>query len=86
MRFYPKPPQFYCGSDWHARTMSVCSLKQDGERMGHRNLQARPETLLQAVAPSRDGRVVAGACRFPWYGRAARCAQEGLPFVRGQAL
>jgi hypothetical protein len=31
LRFYTKPQQFYCGIDWHARTMYVCILNQDGE-------------------------------------------------------
>ena len=66
--------------------MYVCILKQDGEMMVHRNMQASPETFLKAVAPSRDGLVVAVECMFPWSWLADLGAQEGLPFVLGHAL
>jgi transposase len=54
--------------------------------MLHRNRQASPETFLQAIAPSREERVVAVACLFTWSWLAARCAQAGMPFVLGPAL
>jgi transposase len=86
MRFYTNQHPFYCGIDLHARTMSVGILRQDGEVVLHPNRQAAPEPCLQAVAPSRDGLVVAVACRFTWYWLADLCAQAGRPFVRGHAL
>ena len=51
MRFYTKPPQFYCGIDVHARTMYVCILNQDGEILLHRNRKTSPATLLRNIAP-----------------------------------
>jgi transposase len=86
MRFYTKPHQFYCGIDLHARTMYLCILNQDGEIVLHRNMKAAPEPFLRAVAPYRDGLVVAVECLFTWYWLAALCAQEGIPFVLGHAL
>jgi hypothetical protein len=86
MRFYTPQPPLYCGIDWHARTMDVCLLKQDGERMVPRDMPASPDTCLKALAPSRDGRVVAVAGLLTWSGLADLCAQEGMPFVLGQAL
>jgi transposase len=86
MRFYTQQHQFYCGIDLHARTMYVCILKQDGEMMVHRDMKASPDTFLKAIAPYRDGIVVAVECMFPWYWLADLCAQEGIPFVRGHAL
>jgi transposase len=86
MRFYTPQHPFYCGIDLHARTMDVCILKQDGERMVHRDMKASPDTCLKAIAPYRDGLVVAVECMFTWYWLADLCAQEGLPFVLGQAL
>jgi hypothetical protein len=65
--------------------MDVCILQQDGERLGHRPLPARPATWLKAVAPSRDALVVAVAGLCTWSGRAQRCAQAGLPWVLGHA-
>ena len=43
--------------------MDVCSLRQDGEVVLHRNMQAAPEPFLKAIAPSRDDMVVAVACK-----------------------
>ena len=54
--------------------------------MPHRNLKARPDTLLKAMAPWRDDRVIAVACLFPWYWLADLGAQAGLPLVLGHAL
>jgi transposase len=86
MRFYTNPHQYYCGVDLHARSMYVCIVNHAGEILVHRHMKAAPEPLLKAVAPYRDGLVVAVACIFTWYWLAELCAQEGLPFVLGQAL
>jgi hypothetical protein len=66
--------------------MSVCILRQDGEVVLHRHMQASPDALLKAIAPYRDPIVIAVACLFTWYWLADLCAQAGLPFVLGHAL
>ena len=66
--------------------MDVCRLDQGGEVLVHRNMTADPEAFLNALAPSRQGLVVAVACRFPWYGLADRWAAQGISFVLGPAL
>ena len=86
MRFYTKQHQFYCGIDLHARSMSVCIVHQEGDILVHRNMKAAPEPFLTAVAPYRDGLVVAVECIFNWYWLADLCAQEGISFVLGHAL
>lgn len=86
MRFYTKQHPFDCGIDLHARSMYVCVLSHDGEMLLHRNMKAAPEPLLKAVAPYRDGLVVAVECIFTWYWLADLCAEEGIPFVLGHAL
>jgi transposase len=85
MRFYTKQHQFYCGIDFHARTMYVCMLNHDGEILVHRDMQAGPETFLQVIAPSREDSVVAVECLLTWYWLADLCAPHGRPFVRGHA-
>src|SRR5262245_47778666 len=86
MRFYTNPHPLYCGIDLHARTMYVCILRQDGEVVLPRHMPARPDALLKAIAPYRDGLVIAVEGIFTWYWLADLCAQEGLPFVLGHAL
>src|SRR5262245_5435097 len=86
MRFYTKQHKLYCGIDLHARTMYLCVLNQEGAVLLHRNMKAAPEPFLKAVAPYRDGLVVAVECIFTWYWLADLCAQEGIPFVLGHAL
>jgi transposase len=85
-RFSTQQHQFYGGIDLHARTMYVCIVNQGGEVLVHRNMKAAPEAFLKAVAPYRDGLVVAVECMFTWYWLADLCAQEGIPFVLGHAL
>jgi hypothetical protein len=41
---------------------------------------------LQAIAPFRDGLVVAVECLFCWYWLADLCATEQIAFVLGHAL
>ena len=86
MRFDNTPHQFYCGIDVHARSMYVCIRSHDGELLVHRNMKAAPELFLKAIAPSRDGLVVAVEYIFTWYGLADLCAQAQIPFVLGHAL
>ena len=86
MRFYTNQHQYYCGVDLHARSMYVCIVNHAGEILVHRNMKAAPEPFLKAVAPYRDGLVVAVECIFTWYWLADLCAQEGSPFVLGHAL
>ena len=49
-------------------------------------MKAAPEAFLKAVAPYRDGWVVAVECLFTWYWLADLCADQGIPFVLGHAL
>jgi predicted NBD/HSP70 family sugar kinase len=66
MRFSTNPHPCYGGIDWHARSMDVCIVSQEGEILLHRHMPAAPEAFLQALAPSRHGLVVAVACLFTW--------------------
>jgi hypothetical protein len=66
--------------------MYVCIVSHDGDVLLHRNMKAAPEPLLKAMAPYREGLVVAVECLFPWYWLADLGAQEGIAFVRGPAL
>src|SRR5262245_2698643 len=86
MRFDTNQHRFYCGIDLHARTMYVCILRHDGERLLHRNMPAAPDPFLKAVTPYREGLGVAVECMFTWYWLAALCAAQEIPFVLGQAL
>src|SRR6516162_4955825 len=86
MRFYACEHRFYCGVDLHARTLAVCVLDAHGGIAFGGQLAARPDDFLQAVAPYRDGLVVACECMFAWYWLADLCAAQGIPFVLGHAL
>jgi len=86
MRFYNGTHQYWWGIDLHARTMYVCILDAQGQVLVHKNLRADPGTFLEAIAPCREGLVVAAECIFTWYWLADLCAREGIPFVLGHAL
>jgi transposase len=86
MRFSTTQHPFYCGIDLHARMMYVCILGQSGEVLVHRNMKTNPEAFMKAIAPYREGIVVAVECMFTWYWLADLCADDGIPFVLGHAL
>jgi hypothetical protein len=67
-RFSTNQHPFYCGIDLHARTMYVCVLSQSGDVLVHRTMQTDPETFLKAIAPYRQGLVVAVAVCSPGTG------------------
>jgi transposase len=86
MRFYTAAHRFYCGVDLHARTTYLCILDADGQVVFDKNLPATAQAFLQAIAPFRDGLVVAVECLFCWYWLADLCAREQIAFVLGHAL
>jgi transposase len=86
MRFYNHTHRFYCGIDLHARSLHLCILDQDGTVVLDKNIAARPETFLKAIAPFRDNVVVGVECMYAWYWLADLCAQEKILFVLGHAL
>src|SRR5436309_3377141 len=86
MRFYQGQHRFYCGIDLHARSMHLCVLDQAGNVVFDKNLPCRPETLLRAIAPFRDGLVIGVECMFAWYWVADFCVLHDIAFVLGHAL
>jgi hypothetical protein len=77
--------QCSCGHDLQARSMSRGVVSHDGDIVRHRPMNAAPAAFRTAVAPSREGLVVGGACLFTWSGLAALWAAPGLPCVLGHA-
>ncbi len=86
MRFYSQLHRFYAGIDLHARTLHLCVLDHHGNVVCDKNLPAKPEALLRALAPFRDDVVLAAECMFAWYWVADLCATENIPFLIGHAL
>jgi transposase len=66
--------------------MYLCILDAAGEAVLHRNVAARPEAFLKAIAQYRENLVVGAECMFTWYWLADLCEDEGIPFVLGHAL
>ena len=86
MRFYNHSHPFYCGIDLHAKSMYLCILDQAGHIVLHQDMPTDPATFLEAIAPFRDGLVVACECLFCWYWLADLCQTEKIDFVLGHAL
>jgi hypothetical protein len=63
--------------------MHLCVLDQAGGVVFDRNLPSRPESLLRAIAPFRDGLVIGVECMFAWYWVADLCREQDIPFVLG---
>ena len=86
MRFYQGQHRFYCGIDLQARSMHVCVLDALGNVVLDKNQASRPETLLRAIEPFRDGLVIGVECMFAWYWVADLCVTQDIAFVLGHAL
>jgi hypothetical protein len=69
----PAGTRFYAGVDLHARALFVVILDHDGQVRFARNLPANPDAFLRAVAPFRDGLLVACECMHCWYWLADTC-------------
>jgi hypothetical protein len=67
MRIYTQQHRFYAGSDLHARTLYLHVLDAGGRTRFDRNLPARPDALLQTIAPCHDGLVVGVECMVAWH-------------------
>jgi len=87
MRTFIPPPdtRFYAGVDLHARALFLIILDRDGRVVFARNLPAQPEPFLRAVAPFRDGLLVACECMHCWYWLADTCREHHIKFVLGHA-
>jgi transposase len=81
----PADTRFYAGVDLHARALFLVVLDGDGQVCFARNLPAAPQPFLRAVAPFRDGLLVACECVHCWYWLADTCRDEHIPFVLGHA-
>jgi hypothetical protein len=66
--------------------MYLCILDQGGSVVLHKEVPAEPAAFLDAIAPFRDGLVVACECLFCWYWLADLCHAEKIAFVLGHAL
>src|SRR6516165_10143561 len=68
----PAGTRFYAGVDLHARALFVVILDHDGQIRFAKNLPANPDAFLRAVAPFRDGLLVACECMHCCWATLAR--------------
>src|SRR5262249_53791307 len=66
--------------------MYLCILDHGGTIVLHPEVAAEQAAFLEAIAPFRDGLVVACECLFCWYWLADLCQAENIAFVLGHAL
>ncbi len=86
MRFYNNLHQYYCGIDLHARTMYLCVLDQQGNKLLHKNIKCSPDGLHELLKPFLPDVAISVECVFTWYWIADFCHKENIPFVLGHAL
>lgn len=85
MRFYQPRTQFYCGVDLHARTMYICVVDRQGEKLLHCNLKCDRKRFLKLLAPYQKSLTVAAECVSNWYWLADLCEDEKIEFALGHA-
>jgi transposase len=66
--------------------MYLCILDHKGNKLLHRNVQAKPREFLSAIERFRDDLVVGAECMFTWYWLADICLEEKIKFILGHAL
>ncbi|SKA73556.1 hypothetical protein SAMN02745132_04820 [Enterovibrio nigricans DSM 22720] len=64
MKFYNTQHDYYCGIDLHARILYVCILDSAGNKVVHKKIDAKPEVLLDILAPFQDQTVVGVECMY----------------------
>ena len=64
MRFYNSQHQFYAGIDLHARKMYICVIDNQGKKIFHKNMDADPLHLMQALEPYKTDIIVGVECVF----------------------
>jgi len=81
----PADTRFYAGVDLHARALFLIVLDHLGKVVLARNLPANSDSFLRAIAPFRDGLLVACECMHCWYWLADCCRDQNIAFVLGHA-
>jgi len=87
MKYYISTTQFNCGIDLHARSMYVCLMDRDGNKLLHTNIKNNDfDFFLKRIEPYRHDLTVVCECMFGWYWLADACQAAGLTFVLAHAL
>jgi transposase len=86
MRYLNQPASSYVGVDLHARTLYLCVLDSNGTVKLSRNIAAKPEPFLKAVAPFQPDLLVGCECVHSWYWLADTCRAHAIPFALGHAF
>jgi len=86
MQFYKGIHKWYCGVDLHARTMYLCVLDSEGNKVLHRNMRNDAAYFLKLVEPYREDLAICCESTFNWYWLADVCAEAGIKFILGHAL
>src|SRR5215813_12020383 len=81
----PSDTRSYAGVDLHARAIFLVVLDHLGHVRFAKTLPANPDAFLRAVAPFRDGLLVACECMHCWYWLADCCRDQNIAFVLGHA-
>jgi transposase len=87
VKLHQTQTEFNCGIDLHARSMYICVMDREGNKLVHRNVRDNDfDHFLKLVEPYRDDLTVACECTFNWYWLCDACEAAGIHFVLGHAL
>lgn len=86
MNFYNNTHPYYCGIDLHARSLYVCILDLNGEKLVHKEIPAKPDKLHSLLKPYIGNIVVGVECMHCWYWVADFCESLNVDFILGHAL
>lgn len=87
MRFHHSTTQFNCGIDLHARSMYVCLVDREGNKLLHMNIRNHDfDFFLKKISPWKHDLTICCECLFCWYWLADACLKAGINFVLAHAL
>src|SRR5512137_621437 len=78
--------RFTCGIDLHAQELSAHIRDQDNKLVCRREIECRPDALLQLLKPFVPNVSVGVESTFNWYWVADVCREHKIPFYLGHAL
>lgn len=87
MNLYQTGTEFNCGVDLHSKSMYVCVMDREGNKLVHENVKiGEAGKFKEMLSPYKNDLTVACESTFNWYVLSDLCEEAGIPFVLGHAF
>lgn len=83
MNFYKKQHNYYCGIDLHAKSLYVCIISHNNEKLLHKEIPANTESLMDLLKPFLNEIIIGAESMLCWYWLSNFCDKNNIEFVLG---